>query len=381
MKVSRRDLLKSSAVAFGTGVAAHSGMMADKTEPFDEKQSEPRGEQRLRLEQLRAWEALGFGMFIHFGMSTFDGDELSRGNKPSSYYSPDRLDVGQWIGVARDAGMKYAVLTTKHVSGHCLWPSKLTDYHVGTSGNRTDVVGAFVKACEQRGVLPGFYYCSWDNHHLFGSLTPTLTKWGQAFTTAEYQEFQGKQLEELLTQYGRIAEVWIDIPGVLPRDYRNKLYRQIAEWQPGCVVMMNHGIGDGSEFNVNYAWPTDLIAIERFLPNSHTKHVRWRTIEGKNYYLPAEVCDPIGAEWFYVDKDVPRSDAELLGMYLVTRSRHANLLLDVPPDRHGVIPGMYVEALSRLSGNITKLGMIHFTETPASEAVSAAGRGVNGATK
>ncbi len=356
MKINRRDIMKSSVVGFAGGAAVSFGDFV-RPSSLDEKQPEARGAQRLSLEQLRAWEALGFGMFIHFGMSTFDADEFSKGDKPSSHYSPDRLDVGQWLSVARDSGMKYAVLTTKHVSGHCLWPSKLTDYHVGTSGNRTDVVGAFVKACEQRGVLPGFYYCSWDNHHLFGSLTPTLTKWGQAFTTSEYQEFQWKQLEELLTQYGRIAEVWIDIPGVLPRDYRNKLYRKIAEWQPETVIMMNHGIGDGSEFNVNYAWPTDLIAIERFLPNSHTKHTRWRTIEGKNYYLPGEVCDPIGAEWFHVDKDVPRSDAELLGMYLVTRSRHANLLLNVPADRHGLIPAMYVQSLARLEKNIGKLDM------------------------
>jgi alpha-L-fucosidase len=356
MELNRRDVFRSSALAFGAALTAPRAMTVSESDTA-EKKPESGGDQRLKLEQLQAWEALAFGMFIHFGMSTFDGAELSRGDKPSSHYSPDRLDVGQWVGVARDAGMKYAVLTAKHVSGHCLWPSKFTDYHVGTSGNRTNVIDAFVTECSQRGVLPGFYYCSWDNHHLFGSLTPTLTKFAQAFTTAEYQEFQWKQLEELLTQYGRIAEIWIDIPGVLPRDYRNKLYRKIAEWQPEAVIMMNHGIGDGSDFNVNYAWPTDLIAIERFLPNSKTKHRRWRTIEGKTYYLPGEVCDPIGDEWFYVDSDAPRSDAELLGMFLVSRSRHTNLLLDVPPDRHGTIPPRCVESLSRLEKNITKLGM------------------------
>ncbi len=314
------------------------------------------GSQRLSLERLHRWEGLGFGMFIHFGMSTFDNQEFSSGNSPSSLYAPDQLDVDQWINAARDAGMKYAVLTAKHVAGHCLWPSRHTDYDVETSGNKTDVVEAFVKACDRTGVLPGLYYCSWDNHHLFGSLTPSLTAWSQAYTTREYRDFQSAQLEELLTQYGRIAEVWIDIPGVLPRDYRNRLYRRIAELQPDCLIMMNHGIGDGSEFNVNYAWPTDLIAIERFLPNSKTKHQPWRTIEGKTYYLPGEVCDPIGAEWLHKDGDRPRSDDELLGMYLVSRSRGANLLLDVPPDRHGRIPEMHVEALRRLEKNVRQLG-------------------------
>jgi alpha-L-fucosidase len=315
------------------------------------------GDQRLSLAQLQAWEELRYGMFIHFGMSTFDGEELSPGTAPSTLYNPDRLDVDQWACVARDAGMKYAVLTAKHVSGHCLWPSEHTDYHVGTSGNATDVVEAFVAACDRRGIVPGLYYCSWDNHHLFGSRTPSMTPWGTAFTTRAYQDFQTAQIEELLTRYGAIGEVWIDIPSVLPRCYREELYERVATLQPQAVVMMNTGIGDGSTYPVAKAWPADLVAIERFLPNSRTGHAKWRDIEGKTYYLPGEVCDPIGREWFFQDGDRPRSDAELLGMYLTSVSRGANLLLDVPPDRHGLIPDMHVDALLRLRRSLEMLGM------------------------
>ncbi len=116
--------------------------------------------------------------------------------------------------------------------------------------------------------------------------------------------------------------------------------------------MMNNGIGDGSQYPVESAWPSDLIAIERFLPNSHTGHVKWRQIEGKSYYMPGEVCDPIGKEWFFAEKDRPRSDAELLGMYLIAVSRGTNLLLDVGPDTNGLIPVNYVDALMRLHANI-----------------------------
>ncbi len=326
------------------------------------------GAQRLSLDALHRWEALGYGMFIHFGMSTYDGEEFSRGDKPSTLYNPTHLDVDQWVSVARDAGMKYAVLTTKHVAGHCLWPTRKNDYHVGTSSNKTDVVAAFVKACERRGVMPGFYYCSWDNHNRFGSLTPSdlgpLRQAGgtynstlpPAYVTREYEDFQLAQLEELLTGYGKIGEVWIDIPAVLTMDYRARLYHQIAKWQPQTVIMMNHGVGDGSVMNGGKVWPTDLLAIERFLPNSGTAHVCWRTVLGKRHYIPGEVCDPIGKDWFWAEGDRPRSDAELLGMYLVSRSRHTNLLLDVPPDRTGVIPQFHVDALRRLRANIDKLG-------------------------
>jgi len=323
------------------------------------------GAQRLSLEALKQWEALKYGMFIHYGMSTYDGDELSKGNLPSTAYAPDKLNVDQWVSVARDAGMKYAVLTTKHVAGHCLWPTKLNDYHVGTSGNKTDVVEAFVAACEKRGVLPGFYYCSWDNHNRFGSFTPTdagpfekIHRGVQlSYTTRAYMDFQTAQIEELLTQYGKIGEVWIDIPMVLPRFYRQELYNQIASLQPQAVTMMNNGISDGSTYSIDKAWPADLIAIERFLPNRHTGHVKWREIEGKKYYLPGEVCDPIGREWFFTEEDVPRSDEELLGMYLVCISRGTNLLLSVGPDKHGLIPDKYISALQRLRANLDKLGL------------------------
>jgi alpha-L-fucosidase len=292
-------------------------------------------------------------MFIHFGMSTFDGQEFSRGDRPSRLYAPSRLNVGQWVQVARDAGMRYAVLTAKHVAGHCLWPSRHTDYNVGTSGNRTDVVEAFVNACHRCGLMPGLYYCSWDNHHTFGSLTPSMTRWESAFTTTQYRDFQMAQLEELLTQYGDIGEVWIDIPGVLGHDGRRKQYDQVARLQPKAVIMMNHGFGDGSTLKTDYAWPTDLMAIERWLPTSNRGYRPWHQIAigngpAKPHYIPGEVCDPIGYEWFAVKGDRPRTDLELLGMRLICRERKVNLLLDVPPDRQGRIPRQHIDALMRL---------------------------------
>lgn len=326
-----------------------------------------RGFQRHSLDRLREWEELKYGVFLHFGMSTFVGAELPGGSDPSSTYCPDRLDVDQWISVARDAGMRYAVLTTKHVAGHCLWPTSLSDYHVGTSGNPSDVVGDFVRACERRGIRTGFYYSSWDNHHRFGSLSPNLAPLpnsggpapvnvSSAYVTQAYLDFQWAQITELMDRYGPIAEWWIDIPHLLPRDYRERLYAHITSRQPDALVLFNHGIGDASEVVVDRAWPTDILTIERFLPNAATGHRKWRTIEGRSYYLPGEVCDPIGNDWFYTDDDRPRSDGELLGMYLTATERGANLLLDVGPDRHGLIPDKYRGALVRLRKNLDLLG-------------------------
>lgn len=381
INLSRREFVRTSALA-GAVLAMNASL---RGKPLAERPIPARGEdfalrgqtddagklpgaQRLPVKALQKWEAMKYGMFIHFGLSTFVSAELPSGDDPSTVYAPDRLDVDQWVSVARDAGMKYAVLTTKHTAGHSLWPTRHNDYHVGTSGNKTDVVEAFLKACDRRGLKPGFYYCSWDNHNRFGSLSPNVAPLplgrgpspshrSSAFVTQRYLDFQWAQITELMDNYGPVTEWWLDIPHLLPRDYRARLYDHIAARQPAALILYNHGIGDGSELIVDRAWPTDLIPIERFLPNSATGHVKWRAIDGDNYYIPGEVCEPIGATWFNTEQDQPRSDAELLGMYLTSVSRGANLLLDVGPDRHGLIPARYVAALQRLRKNLDTLGM------------------------
>ena len=307
-RLTRRDFLTTAA----TGGLGACGLPALAADTATEAPAGPAaaGSQRLSLEQLRKWESLQYGMFIHFGMSTFVQNELPDGKAPATTYAPDRLDVDQWVSVARDAGMKYAVLTTKHVAGHCLWPSKHTDYTVANSTDKTNVVEKFCKACGKKGVLPGFYYCSWDNHNRFGSRTPSDGgPWGgherhprvpiqpAAVHHLALSDFQTAQVTELLTQFGPIAEMWIDIPGVLGRGYRTFLYQHIAALQPQTVIMMNSGIGNPDA--VAYAWPSDLIAIERNVPPG-TGHRKWREIEGKKYYMPGEVCDPIGKDWFWV---------------------------------------------------------------------------------
>ena len=354
--MTRREWTRFGALALGASSAS-----ADEGE---------RGAQRLPIARLQQWEALGYGMFLHFGISTYDGAEWSDGKTPASEYNPDRLDVDQWIQVARDAGMKYAVLTTKHVGGFCLWPSRYTQYSVAHSPVKTDVVAEFVRACERRGVRPGFYYSSFDNHHTFGSITPDHTglpfqtveqvheieKSGKAYTTSAYQDFQADQLTELFTNYGRITEFWLDEPGVLGRGYRAFLYQFIAGLQPDCLVMSNGSYGNTDTWDPKLTWPQDIIGYEppgqteEMLPPA-TGHVKWRTLEGKRYYLPGEIYDLIGHGWFWKPGDRPRTHSELLHIYQLARTRGVNLLLDVPPDKQGLLPDTYRTALMWLRQN------------------------------
>lgn len=312
------------------------------------------GDQRLPIELLKKWSQKKLGLFFHFGVSTFDGEEMSKGTLDLSEFSPEKLDIRQWISAAKAAGAKYAILTAKHVSGFCLWPSHFTEYNCMNSPIKKDIVGEFCSLCRQADIEPCLYYCSWDNHHLFGSMTPSMTSWNNAFVTQQYFEFEKNQILELLNLYSPLMEIWIDIPHVLGRSYRTILYNTIAKEAPSTVIIFNHGISmlDGSTFNVAKAWPTDIITIERNLPKSENGYEPWREFEHKHYYMPGEVVDTLTNYWFYDPNEKARNINEILGMYLVATNRGCNFVLNVAPNKDGLISTAQISLLEQLRKKI-----------------------------
>ena len=306
-----------------------------------------------RTKVLADWEALHFGMFIHFGMSTFTGREFGDISAQAKEYAPTALDVDQWIRVAHDGGMKYAVLTTKHCYGHALWPSKYTDYDVASGPVPTDVVRAFVDACRKYGLKPGFYYLlGWDK----------VNQWAR--TQADYEAFCRRQIKELLTGYGPIAEIWLDIPwdmGPETDEVLARLYAKIKSLQPDCLVLLNQGFVDGSavrEMPATYShrefkvapvplWPKDLINGEVTPPpaSGHNPHIAFR---GKTYYLPMETCDTLAHHWFWEAGDALKSVKTLARTYHAIADKGANLLLDLAPDKSGRIPEATANRLMEL---------------------------------
>ncbi len=324
--------------------------------PLHGRQPEPATE---RTPALAAWESLHYGMFIHFGLSTFINNECPHGDTKPSDYNPTALDVDQWIRTARDAGMTYAELTTKHCAGHCLWPSAFTDHSVATSPNTADVVRQFVDACAKYGIKPGFYYLlGWDSRH-----QPRMAP-------DRYEQFCKDQLAELLTNYGPIQQVFLDIPFDMGPDTGGalaRMYTHIKSLQPGCLVLPNQAFVDGSAVTTarpSYfwkdvglepvaLWPRDLMDGERTLPpqRGHDPRIAFN---GRTYYLPMETCDTLCEHWFWEAGDTPRPTRMLYKLYQACIDRHANLLLDVGPDRTGRISEPCVARLMELKAAIDR---------------------------
>lgn len=333
------------------------------------------GNQRLSVERLNRWLELDYGMFLHYGMSTFSdkpAPDLFE-HLPPTAFNPDKQDPEQWVKVARDAGMKYVILTTKHASGFCLWPSKYSKYHVGQSDVKTDVVESFVTACRKHSLKPALYYAGPTGIPGGSTAGGTFDKdeW-PSYLTREQQDCRLAEVTELLTQYGPIEEIWFDGPSHMGAQSRHELYNTCASVAPDTVVAMNGAWEDSGKYpyvKPRRSWPTDLIVIEAAEPPIWETDP-WRKLpvdrdgkkvkESLDYYIPVESCSIVhqGGKrgWWWGPTLEVRTDEELMGMRLLTRARNSNLVLNCTPDRHGLIPEDQISALMRLDTNMEKMG-------------------------
>ena len=151
--------------------------------------------------EFQDWE---FGLFIHLGMYTYREEQNGRKyrRQDTSLFAPEELNCDQWIGTAKEAGMRYAVLTCKHHEGFCLWPSEFGDYSTKYSswrGGKGDVVKDFTDACHRHGVKVGIYYSPFD------ASTPLYDNDFKA-----YDDYFIGHMRELLGNYGTVDMVWFD---------------------------------------------------------------------------------------------------------------------------------------------------------------------------
>ena len=305
-----------------------------------------------------AWHADELAIFLHFGVNTFTDREWGDGQESPGIFQPAGLDARQWTRVAKDAGFKLLILTAKHHDGFCLWPSALTKHSVASSPwreGRGDLVREFTDACRADGLKVGLYLSPWDRHEPSYGDSP------------RYNDFYIGQLTELLTRYGSITEVWFDgANGEGPNGKRQeydwpRIHRTVRELQPKALMFSDAGpdirwIGNekGTAGDPNwcmmdpaavpYAGAQGPGIIEALQHGNATGSV-WR---------PGEADVSIRPGWFYhpAEDNQVRSPENLMDLYRSSVGRNAGLLLNVPPNRDGLLASADVASLSRFGRDL-----------------------------
>lgn len=300
--------------------------------------------------QLR-WQELEVTAFFHFGINTFTDREWGDGKEDLSVFNPTRLDVRQWVREAKEAGIRQVILTAKHHDGFCLWPSKYTDHtiaHTPYQNGHGDIVKEFADACHAYGMGMGLYLSPWDrNSPVYGD-------------SARYNALFLNWLTELLTRYGLVDEVWFDGANGEGPNGKKQVYAfeawftLIRRLQPQAVIaIMGPDVRwVGTETGQGRLTEWSVLPVNKMPPLGDLMEEdlgsREQLRKAKRLiWYPAETDVSIRPGWFYHSKEdtAVRSAAGLMDLYFSSVGRNSVLLLNIPPDREGLISEADVKSL------------------------------------
>lgn len=287
-----------------------------------------------------AWHDMEYYLFVHFGPNTFTDKEWGEGSEREDIFNPTALDCRQWVRVAKAAGAKGIIITAKHHDGFCLWPSKFSTHTVRESNwkeGKGDVLKELSQACKESGLRFGVYISPWDRNH-------------PDYGTAKYNDIFVSMIKEILTSYGPVWEMWWDGangegPNGRKQDYDWQRYEQVVrQLSPRTLIFSDigpdirwvgneHGIAGVTNWNF-----LDTAGFRRGIGAPPNDTLSQGNVKGR-HWIPAECDVSIRPGWFYhsAEDDKVKSPEELFNIYLKSVGRGANLLLNVPPDRRGLI--------------------------------------------
>lgn len=293
------------------------------------------------LKRISDFEELGFGMFVHFGLYSLMGKGewvMNRENIDKNEYRKladrffiEKFNAREWVSIAKSAGMKYIVLTSRHHDGFSLYDTKgLNDYDAPHSACKKDIIREFVDACNEQGISPFFYHTTldWDDPDFYGDFP-------------RYLEYLRESVKILCTEYGRIGGFWFD--GNWSRkdvDWEeDKLYALIRKYQPDAIIVNNTGLtARGREGNPEI----DSVTFEQGRPSA-------RNLDGASKYVAAEMCQTINLHWGCGNSDfMAKSLPELIETLCYCRKYRVNYLLNVGPLGDGSIDTLQSALLSKL---------------------------------
>lgn len=303
-----------------------------------------------------------FGMFIHWGVYSVLGDgewvmehqEIKKDDyeKLTKFFNPTKFNAEKWVSLAKEAGMKYITITTKHHDGFCVFNSDLTNYDiVDSTPYGKDIIKELAEECHEQGIKLFFYYSQLDWHHndyyprgRTGKHTgrPEEGDWNN------YIDYMNGQLEELLTNYGDVAGIWFD--GYWDKKDANwrlkETYSLIHELQPDALIGSNH-----------HEKPNpgeDIQMFEKGLPGQSPMQAEENAGLGN---LPYETCETINKSWgFDLQDNNFKSKEKLVGYLVESAGYNSNLLLNVGPMPNGEIQKEFRRRLKKIGNWIDQYG-------------------------
>lgn len=339
----------------------------------------PKETEAQKMQRMKWWTDARFGMFIHWGLYAMPArhewvknrERLTNEQyqKYFEMFNPDLYDPKEWAKMAREAGMKYVVLTAKHHEGFCLFDSKFTDYKSTNTPVKKDLIKEYVEAFRAEGLKVGFYYSLIDWHHpdyTIDSRHPQrqesdaeYEKLNKGKDMNKYREYMKNQVRELLTNYGEISIIWFDFsfPGKNGKgrddwDSQN-LLKLARSLQPGIIVDDRLDLRD-----VEGGW--DFTTPEQY------KVEKWPEINGKR--VPWETCQTFSGSWgYYRDETTWKSPAQLLELLIESVSKGGNLLLNVGPTARGLFDHRAQDRLKAMGEwmSLNSRSIYECTEAPA----------------
>ena len=334
-------------------------------------------------ERIRWFQEAKFGMFIHWGLYAYPAGEWN-GNKgygewiqynaniPGSEYvkiakkfNPVKFNAKEWVSLAKQAGMKYIVITTKHHEGFCMYDSKLTDYDiVDATPYGKDPMKELAAECQKQGIKLCFYYSVKDWHHenypieytYFSKSNPDGYLGFPKKSKPDYEKYfsylQG-QVKEILNNYGPIGIIWFDWHGKAldPGQDQNRIYAQqlvdsIHKWQPACLINNRLG-GVGADYGT---------------PEQH--------IPGGTQSQPFEVCMTLNDYWGYNKHDNNwKTPEKVIYNICDISSKGGNYLLNVGPTSEGIIPNKAQQILKKVGDWLEVNGEAIYNTTSGGEEV------------
>ena len=323
------------------------------------------------------WQKMETNMFCHFGPNTFTSAEWGTGQESADLFNPSGMDCRQWASIAKAAGMKGIIITAKHHDGFCLWPNPVSRHTVARSSwkdGKGDVLKELSEACREYGLKFGVYISPWDRND-------------PAYGSDGYNEVFRQTLESALGNYGPVFEQWFD--GACGEGPNGK--RQVYDWnlyhetvykhQPDAVIFSDIGpgcrwIGNEAGYAGKTCWST--LDTAGFAPGKSPAQdtLNCGNVHGEAW-VPGEADVSIRPGWFYKDSenDKVKSVSDLLGIYYASVGRNSLLLLNVPPDKRGLIHSIDSLRLMEFRSALDKIFASDMADGAVAEASSVRGGG------